>query len=380
MPSRPSEQGEDRNRPPSQDWTDEQYRAFGAELDALHAEVTASLGPGDVAYVERVRGISRLAEVLGRALIHASIDPVTWFAGVVALWSHHQLEAIEIGHSALHGAWDQMPGAEKFHSSRFRWDTPVAEAAWKKEHNVLHHQYTNIVGRDPDLTYGPLRVSEDTRWIRYHLVQLGQFFWTAPVFLWMIALHATGLTDLLHPSKDPTYAPVLPDRSPRAILDALSATVKKAVPYALREFVFWPALAGPFCWKVLGGNVLADVMRNVYSCATIYAGHFGDRLEYRAREFRPRGRGRWYRMQIEAAHDYAVPSAVSLLCGALDHQIEHHLFPKLPPNRLREIAPRIEAICRRYGVRYTRDTWGGNLSAALKRFARMSLPPRAALA
>jgi linoleoyl-CoA desaturase len=296
---------------------------------------------------------------------------------VLALWGHHQLETIEIGHSALHGAWDGLEEAGDFHSAQFRWDTPVDEASWKREHNVLHHQYTNVVGRDPDLNYGPLRVSEDTTWTWYHLVQVGQFFWTAPAFLWMIAVHATGLTDLAHPSGDHTYAPVLPDRSPRTILGAVYATARKAVPYWLREFVFWPALAGPFWWKVLGGNVLADVIRNVYSCATIYAGHFGDDLEYRATDFRPGSRGRWYRMQVEAAHDYAVPSVVSLLCGALDYQIEHHLFPKLPPNRLREIAPRAEAICDRYGAPYNRNGWAENLGGALKRLARMSLPPAA---
>jgi linoleoyl-CoA desaturase len=356
-------------------WTPQTYQAFAKELDAVHADVKARLGAEDVAYVKRVRKLSQLAEVVGRALIHVSLDPLTWFAGVVALWGHHQLEAVEIGHSALHGVWDTLEDAKEFHSSAFRWDTPIDEAAWKREHNILHHHYTNVVGRDPDLSYGPLRVTEQTSWTRYHLVQVSQFFWTAPVFTWMIALHATGLTDLSHPRNDPTYAPVLPDRSRRMILRALSVTAKKMASYALYEFALWPLLAGPFWWKVLGANVLADIGRNVYSCATIYAGHFGDDLEYRDRGFRPRGRGEWYRMQIEGAHDWAVPSAISLLCGALDHQIEHHLFPRLPPNRLREIAAPVEEICRRYGVAYRRKGWGANLLAGLRRLARLSLPP-----
>src|SRR5262249_22686906 len=146
-------------------------------------------------------------------------------------------------------------------------------------------------------------------------------------------------------------------------------------PYSLYHFVFWPALAGPFWWKVLAGNLAADVLRSIYSCATIYAGHFGDDLQYQDPSFRPQGRGEWYKMQIESAHNYVVPKAVSLLCGALDYQIEHHLFPKLPPNRLREIAPKIEAICERYGVRYNKGEWGKTLKGALKRLKMMSTPP-----
>src|SRR4249920_1058437 len=103
--------------PPSDDWTTDDYEAFGAELDAVHAEVKTRMGPEDVAYVENVRAISRRTEVVGRALLHFSLDPVTWFAGVLALWGHHQLEAIEIGHSALHGAWDGLEDAGAFHSA-----------------------------------------------------------------------------------------------------------------------------------------------------------------------------------------------------------------------------------------------------------------------
>jgi fatty acid desaturase len=372
MTSTANLQGEQR---PSPEWTPEKYQAFGREVDAVHADIMVKLGSEDLAYVRKIRTFSRLSEVVGRALIHFSLDPVTWSAGVVALWGHHQLEATEIGHSALHGAWDTFKDGKEFHSSGFRWDTPIDEEAWKREHNVLHHQYTNVVGRDPDLSYGPLRMTDQTSWTKYHLVQLAQFFWTAPVFVWMIAVHATGLTDLSHPPTDPTYAPVLPDRSCHTILRAVQATATKAASYALYEFVFWPALAGPFWWKVLGGNVLADVARNIYSCATIFAGHFGDDLEYYGREFRPKGRGEWYRMQIGSAHNFAVPLPISVLCGALDHQIEHHLFPKLPPNRLREIAPKVEAICRRHGVAYRRHRWGENLLAALTRLGRMSVPP-----
>ena len=52
-----------------------------------------------------------------------------------------------------------------------------------------------------------------------------------------------------------------------------------------------------------------------------------------------------------------LPQPVSILCGALDYQIEHHLFPKLPPNRYREIAPQVEAVCHAFDVEYRTDSW-----------------------
>jgi len=66
-------------------------------------------------------------EVVGRTLIHVSVDPFTFAVGVGTLWLHKQLEVAEIGHTALHGTFDKLPGAERFHSKTFRWRFPVDE-------------------------------------------------------------------------------------------------------------------------------------------------------------------------------------------------------------------------------------------------------------
>ncbi|HEX8792384.1 MAG TPA: fatty acid desaturase, partial [Polyangiaceae bacterium] len=63
---------------------------------------------------------------------------------------------------------------------------------------------------------------------------------------------------------------------------------------------------------------------------------------------------------------------LSILCGGLDRQIEHHLFPTLPPPRLREIAPEVRGICERLGVRYKTSTWGTALRDAFAHISRLS--------
>jgi linoleoyl-CoA desaturase len=47
----------------------------------------------------------------------------------------------------------------------------------------------------------------------------------------------------------------------------------------------------------------------------------------------------------------------SQLSGGLDQHIEHHLFPTLPPERLREIAPKVREICERHGITYKSAPW-----------------------
>ena len=77
-------------------------------------------------------------------------------------------------------------------------------------------------------------------------------------------------------------------------------------------------------------------------------------------------------MQVEATNDYEVSWPVSVLCGGLDRQIEHHLFPQLPPQRLREIAPEVRAACQRHGIAYRTGSWGRILGLALRNIGRLS--------
>ena len=179
--------------------------------------------------------------------------------------------------------------------------------------------------------------------------------------------HFTGLNDWVLGHDD-----VLKDRSPESVRGAWAKALRKYIPYYLKNYLFYPALAGPFFGKVLIGNVLAEVCRDVYSAATIVCGHVGGDVKSWPAGTQPSGRGAGYAMQVEAANDFEVSLPISILCGGLDRQIEHHLFPTLAPPRLREIAPRVRAICEKYGVEYKTGSWAKTLRKALDHVARLS--------
>ena len=357
------------------------YRAFGAELDALKARVQAELGAEDLAHVRRIQRISTAAEVAGRVLLHVSLDPLTWSAGVAALWLHKQLEATEIGHTALHGAYDKIPGAERWASEGFDWDVPIDEESWRAGHNHKHHGNTNVAGRDPDIHFGPIRLTEQTPYRRGHRRQALWLLAVVPTFTFGMNLHFTGVADALTDNGLPGKLDMLPDRKPETIRAAWGRALRKYVPYYAKNFVFYPALAGPLWWKVLAGNIVAETMRDLYSAATIYCGHVGGDVASWPEGTKPRSRGEWYAMQFEATNNFEVSRPVSILCGGLDRQIEHHLFPQLPPERLRQIAPEVRAIAERHGVPYKTDTWGRTLKKALGHIRRLSRDsgPRAIL-
>ena len=355
--------------PPRASDEDARFRALGRDLDALKARVTAELGAADVAHVARVQRVSTAAEVVGRVLIHVSLDPLTFGAGVVALWLHKQLEATELGHTALHGAYDKLPGAERWAAAGYRWDIPIDEESWCRGHNHRHHGNTNVAGRDPDIHFGNIRLTEQTPHQPHHRRQhLVAALLLAPAFTAGINLHVTGLAEVLgHGPPD-----VLPDREPATLRAAWRRALRKFVPYYATNYVLYPALAGPLWWKVLLGNALAEVGRDVYSAATIFCGHVGADVASWPEGTRPRSRGEWYAMQIEASSNFDVPTPVSILCGGLDKQIEHHLFPTLPPSRLRQISSEVRTICERHGLTYRSDTWGRTLRKAMRHIRRLA--------
>jgi len=185
-------------------------------------------------------------------------------------------------------------------------------------------------------------------------------------------MHFTGLIDVYFGNGRADRFDVIPDRAPATVARAHGRALRKAVPYWLRNYLLWPALAGPGFAKVVAGTWLAERARDVYSAATIYCGHVGDETAAYPEGTRAHGRGEWYAMQVEATNDFDVPLPISILCGALDKQIEHHLFPRLPPNRLRQIAPEVRAVCERFGVRYRSDGWGATLRRALAHLQTLS--------
>jgi len=349
------------------------YAAFQEAIDTIRQRVEAEVGAEDVRYMRRVQRFSRAMEIGGRLLIHFSIEPVSFFSGVGALWVHKQLEATEIGHTVLHGAYDRMADAEDLNSKTFEWDTPIDEESWRHGHNIRHHQYTNVAGRDPDIHFGHVRLTEHTPHTlnNYHQLPFAlTLIW--PNFLFVMNAHFTGLIDVYFGNGRRDGLDFLPDRSFGSIKKAHQRAFRKYVPYYAKNYVFYPMLAGPAFGKVLLGNWMAETIRDVYSAATIFCGHVGTDVASYGEGTKARGRGEWYAMQVEASNDFAVGWPISVLCGALDLQIEHHLFPKLPPNRLREISPEVEAAGKAHGVAYRKASWPKTLGKALAHIGRLS--------
>merc|ERR1712071_31448 len=64
----------------------------------------------------------------------------------------------------------------------------------------------------------------------------------------------------------------------------------------------------------------------------------------------------WFKSQVETSSTYGSYIS-SWLTGGLNHQVEHHLFPRMSSAWYPVIAPKVREICKKHNVRYAYYPW-----------------------
>ncbi|MFC3891399.1 fatty acid desaturase family protein [Lentzea rhizosphaerae] len=336
---------------------------FGRELDQIRDEVLATRGENDARYIRQVIAVQRGLEAGGRALLFVSILPPAWLAGTAALATAKILENMEIGHNVLHGQWDWMCDP-KIHSTTWEWDFATPAKAWQHSHNFVHHTYTNVLGKDRDIGYSALRIHPEQPW---HPVYLAQPFYNvalAMFFEWGITIYDVELERAWRGEK-----------SWREALTQLRGVLGKASRQVLKDYVAYPLLSGPSFLPTLLANLTANTIRNVWTHTIIFCGHFPDgTVVFTEEQLDGESRGEWYLRQLAGSANIDGGALFHLMTGNLSHQIEHHLFPDLPSNRYAEIAPKVRALCERFGLPYTTGPLLQQTTSVWKRVLRLAFP------
>lgn len=345
--------------------TSEDIEDIGRELDAMRDEVMADLGEEDAAYIRKVIAVQRGLEAGGRAALLVSLFPPAWLAGTTMLSVAKILENMELGHNILHGQWDWMRDPE-IHSTTWEWDNVSTAEGWKHSHNFQHHTFTNVIGKDRDLGYTLLRVDPDQPWHPRYLVQPISNALLALFFEWGVALY-----DLEHDEAMKGNKPW------SEVLGGLKKIARKASGQILKDYVLWPALAGPSAIPALLGALTANAARNVWTHAVIFCGHFPDgaqTFEISEEELADETRGEWYLRQIVGSCNLDGGPVLHIMTGNLSHQIEHHLFPDVPSNRYAELAPKVRDLCERYDLPYISGPMPRQYGQVLRKIVRLSFP------
>src|SRR5664279_381213 len=400
--------------------TPEQLEAIGKEFDELHEQVKADLGERDATYIRSMIAFQRRLALFGRAELVASRWRVPWLLGASTLGLSKILENMEIGHNVMHGQWDWM-NDPVINSKVWDWDTASTAEAWRHSHNFIHHTYTNIRGKDRDLGYEIMRIDPEQKWYPFYLLQPIYNLILASLFEWGVAMHDLYIDAIRSGEK-----------SQKQVLKELKGIAGKARTQIVKDYIAWPVISGavmvaietgvlaakardetraqglgrkarrlarkarrkspagpdtlltqliarrafrePFK-RTLTANVAANLIRNVWSYAIIFCGHFPDQTYvFSQEETADETRGGWYVRQLLGAANIDGGPMFHVISVNLGYQVEHHLYPDLPSTRYGAIAPKVREICERYDLPYNSGPFSQQLGMVQRTILRLAFP------
>jgi fatty acid desaturase len=326
----------------SHNLTREQVAALQAEIDAIRDEHLADLGEDDLKYIRKVMIAASSLRVAGRTMLMFGFGPVMWGAGVTALGLGKILENMEVGHNVMHGQYD-WTGDQRLDSQKYEWSGVCPSDDWRYTHNIVHHNHTNVIGLDKDLGYGVMRITDQQPFKERFKRQFFLGIMTTVLFEWGVGIHRAEVGAM----RDGEI-------TREEMISRMQLFKEKALHCLFKEYVLLPAVAFWHWPYVLTGNIAANLMRNVWTAMVIFCGHFPKNVRvYTQEQVAGETRGDWYVRQIEGSANIDGGKWMNMWTGHLNHQIEHHLFPDIPSRRYPAIAPRIKAICSKYGLEYT---------------------------
>lgn len=326
--------------------------AFLRDVQALRAQVDASLGEADAAHLRKIEWVGRIATVLGVATCWIAPNPLS-AAGMSLGRATRWLLMHHVGHRG----YDRVPGmpvtrtSKGFAKGRRRfldWFDWMLPDAWIYEHNVLHHSHTGEEA-DPDLlernAEKSLRNPARPLALRYLQLALLAITWRASYYA------PETLRSWSRKGKNLD--------APLSREEARTLLWRCYVPYFTFHFVLFPALFLPLgTWaavSALANALLAEVFTNLHTFLVVGPNHTGEDL-YRF-ETPPANKGERYLQQVLGSANYATGGDVNDFAHLwLNYQIEHHLFPDIPMLKYREVQPHVRALCEKHGIPYVQES------------------------
>lgn len=344
------------------------------ELNQIRDSVVNDIGQKDADYIRRIIFIQRLCEIFGRlAFFGVLLHPLFWIVAVLLLSLSKILDNMEIGHNVLHGQYDWM-NDPTINSRKFEWDIAGDAHSWKRVHNFEHHTFTNIIGKDRDFGYGLLRMSDDLSWRPKNRWQFLTFLNLCLIFEWGIAYHELAAERVFKGKKKKNRVSPLTDSQLKKMF------FSKAFRQIFKDYIFYPLICWPIFLPVLLGNIVANLIRNLWTSTIIFCGHFTEGVHtFSEEECKNESKGQWYYRQVLGSSNLTGHPWFHILTGHLSCQIEHHLFPDIPAHRYVEIAPKVQKVLEKYQIPYNTGGFFKQYSTVIKRIFKYSFPVKTKL-
>ena len=210
---------------------------------------------------------------------------------------------------------------------------------WRRKHSI-HHAHTNvfkIVNGEPVPVDGDIATAPLFFWSK-KLLKSNESLW---VKVWL---------------KLQPYAiwPLMPILRFQWIWHSLvHGSMKERGLIALHTVGLLALLSYISPWGILGAAAIyitANIISGSILCSFFLFGHSGMLVRDQAQTMDE------FREQVRTTRNFSGTRWMTWLSGGLNYQIEHHLFPALPREKLPLVAPWIEELAKKYDEPYGSDS------------------------
>ena len=225
-------------------------------------------------------------------------------------------------HDAIHKAFSEKSHINSILSFVFNL-LGASPYVWNITHNIVHHTYTNISGHDEDIDVAPglIRFSETEsvnklqryqHFYAFALYSIAMLSWTfrkdyKKFFQKKVGEHLT-----IHPK-----------------IEYFRLFFYKAIYYFL--FIGLPLLVMPITWwQFLIGFMTMQLSQGLVLGLVFQLAHVVEGTEFPIPDQQGNIEEAWAAHQMRTTANFAGNNKLAaFLCGGLNRQIEHHLFPKI---------------------------------------------------
>lgn len=255
-----------------------------------------------------------------------------------------------VSHDAIHGSFSASKIVNKILSSSF-YLLGANPYVWSISHNIVHHTYTNIHHHDEDIEIAPglIRVDTEekvTKMQRYQqiyafaLYSLASLSWVftkdfKKFFQKKIGQHPNG-------------------KHPR--VEYFNLFFFKAIYYFL--FIVLPLIVLDITWwQFVIGFLVMHFTEGLVIGLVFQLAHVVEQTSFPMPNEQGNVEESWAVHQMQTTANFSPNSFMAgFLCGGLNRQIEHHLFPKICHIHYGAISPIIQATAREYNVPYLENS------------------------
>lgn len=296
------------------------------------------------------------------------------FGVSLLLWAIMGFAVAGIGmsvmHDANHGAYSRNPRINYLIGLTLNM-CGGAVVNWKMQHNVLHHTYTNIAGKDNDIDgAGTMRFHPHGDHQKHHKYQ---WFYAFGLYAILTLFWATAKDFIqYYRYKNDRHVLTTPKEERTLFLRIVALKVLYfgvffGLPMALGGFAFWQVLIGFVIMNAISGLILSLIFQMA---------HVVEDAEFPLPDLAGNMEDSFMVHQLKTTSNFATKSPfLTWFSGGLNFQVEHHLFPNICHVHYPEISKIVKETATEYGFPYNEEpTFGSALKSHIRMLKRFGIP------